>query len=140
MYISIGHLLTSSNYDDTEKKVTGGRNGFGAKLTNIFSKKFIIEIVDSKKKKKYIQEFSNNMSKIESPKITTYDGEIDYTQIIFEPDLKKFGLKSLDDGMVSLMAKRVYDTAGLSPKTVKVYLDEKKVAVDDFQQYISLYF
>ena len=79
MYISIGHLLTSSNYDDTEKKVTGGRNGFGAKLTNIFSKKFIIEIVDSKKKKKYVQEFSNNMSKIESPKITTYDGDIDYT-------------------------------------------------------------
>ena len=79
IYISIGHLLTSSNYDDTEKKVSGGRNGFGAKLTNIFSKKFTIEIVDSKKKKKYIQEFSNNMSKIESPKITTYDGDIDYT-------------------------------------------------------------
>jgi hypothetical protein len=46
--------------------------------------------------------------------------------------LKKFGLKSLDDGMVSLMAKRVYDTAGISPKTVKVYFDEKKVAIDDF--------
>ena len=27
-----GHLLTSSNYDDGEKKVTGGRNGYGAKL------------------------------------------------------------------------------------------------------------
>jgi DNA topoisomerase-2 len=125
MYISIGHLLTSSNYNDTEKKVTGGRNGFGAKLTNIFSKKFIIEIADSKRKKKYIQEFGNNMSKIESPKITTFDGDNDYTYIIFEPDLKKFGLKSIDDGMVSLMAKRVYDTAGITPKTVKVYLDEK---------------
>ena len=34
-----GHLLTSSNFDDSVKKVTGGRNGFGAKLTNIFSKK-----------------------------------------------------------------------------------------------------
>ena len=32
-----GHLLTSSNYDDSEKKVTGGRNGYGAKLANIFS-------------------------------------------------------------------------------------------------------
>ena len=35
-----GHMLTSSNYDDTIKKVTGGRNGYGAKLTNIFSKNF----------------------------------------------------------------------------------------------------
>ena len=35
-----GHLLTSSNYDDQQKKITGGRNGLGAKLTNIFSKKY----------------------------------------------------------------------------------------------------
>lgn len=30
-----GNLLTSSNYDDNEKKVTGGRNGYGAKVCNI---------------------------------------------------------------------------------------------------------
>lgn len=48
-----GHLLTSSNYDDSVKKVTGGRNGFGAKLTNIFSKKFTITTADSSNKKKY---------------------------------------------------------------------------------------
>jgi DNA topoisomerase-2 len=40
--------LTSSNYDDDEKKITGGRNGYGAKLTNIFSKKFTVESADSK--------------------------------------------------------------------------------------------
>jgi DNA topoisomerase-2 len=43
-----GHLLTSSNYDDTVKKVTGGRNGYGAKLANIFSKRFTIETADCK--------------------------------------------------------------------------------------------
>ena len=37
-----GHLLTGSNYDDDEKKVVGGRNGYGAKLANIFSRKFIV--------------------------------------------------------------------------------------------------
>ena len=49
-----GHLLTSSNYNDSVKKVTGGRNGFGAKLTNIFSKKFTITTADSSNRKKYI--------------------------------------------------------------------------------------
>ena len=44
-----GHLLTSSNYDDNEKKVTGGRNGYGAKLTNIYSTQFSIETSDGKK-------------------------------------------------------------------------------------------
>ncbi len=37
-----GHLLTGSNYDDDDKKVVGGRNGYGAKLANIFSHKFIV--------------------------------------------------------------------------------------------------
>ena len=31
-----GQLLTSSNYDKDEKKITGGKNGYGAKLANIF--------------------------------------------------------------------------------------------------------
>lgn len=38
-----GTLLTSSNYDDDEKKVTGGRNGYGAKLCNIFSTEFSVQ-------------------------------------------------------------------------------------------------
>lgn len=50
-----GHLLTSSNYDDNEKKTTGGRNGYGAKLTNIFSTEFIIETADGKRQLKYKQ-------------------------------------------------------------------------------------
>lgn len=43
-----GHLLTSSNYNDKEKKTTGGRNGYGAKLANIFSTEFIVETVRSR--------------------------------------------------------------------------------------------
>lgn len=50
-----GHLLTSSNYDDSMKKTTGGRNGYGAKLTNIFSTEFVIETADGKRQKKYKQ-------------------------------------------------------------------------------------
>lgn len=50
-----GHLLTSSNYNDNEKKTTGGRNGYGAKLTNIFSTEFIIETADGKRQLKYKQ-------------------------------------------------------------------------------------
>ena len=42
-------LLTSSNYDDNVKRLTAGRNGYGAKLTNIFSKHFIIDIVTNGK-------------------------------------------------------------------------------------------
>ncbi|GAB2234514.1 hypothetical protein Droror1_Dr00003769 [Drosera rotundifolia] len=50
-----GHLLTSSNYNDSVKKTTGGRNGYGAKLTNIFSTEFVIETADGKRQRKYKQ-------------------------------------------------------------------------------------
>lgn len=50
-----GHLLTSSNYNDAEKKTTGGRNGYGAKLANIFSTEFTIETADGKRLRRYKQ-------------------------------------------------------------------------------------
>lgn len=125
-----GHLLTSSNYDDKVKKVTGGRNGYGAKLTNIFSKKFIVETQDSKAKKHYIQEFAKNMSEIGAPKISgdlQGDGN-DFTKVTFEPDLKKFKMSCLDDDTVALLSKRVYDLAGCTRNDIKVHLNGKKIS------------
>ena len=40
-----GHLLTSSNYDQSKIKHVGGRNGYGAKLTNIFSTMFYLKLL-----------------------------------------------------------------------------------------------
>ena len=46
-----GTLLTSTNYDDSQKREWGGRNGYGAKLANIFSLEMTIETVDANRKK-----------------------------------------------------------------------------------------
>jgi len=50
-----GTLLTSSNYNDNEGRVTGGRNGFGAKLCNVFSTKFTVETSSKEYKQKFKQ-------------------------------------------------------------------------------------
>jgi len=50
-----GHLLTSSNFNDEERKVTGGRNGYGAKLCNVFSTKFTVETATKKYKRAFKQ-------------------------------------------------------------------------------------
>ena len=39
-----GHLLTSGNYDKAEEKIVGGKNGYGAKLVNVFSHEFKLEV------------------------------------------------------------------------------------------------
>ena len=133
-----GNLLTSSNYNDDIKKVTGGRNGYGAKLTNIYSKTFIVETADQNTKKKYYQKFYNNMLKYNEPEIEDYDKE-DYTCITFEPDLPRFGMTELDDDIIALFEKRVFDMAGITPKSVSVYLNNKKINVKNFQDYIKMY-
>ncbi|CDW84992.1 dna topoisomerase 2 [Stylonychia lemnae] len=140
LYKIFGHLLTSSNYDDSDKKVTGGRNGYGAKLANIFSKAFTVECASAKCGKKYKQVFENNLSTINSPDITTYEKSKSYTKITFEPDLKKFGMKKLEDDIVSLLAKRVYDLAGILPKSVKIQYNSKKIDFQSFEDYIKYYF
>jgi DNA topoisomerase-2 len=63
------NLLTSTNYNDSEERITGGTHGLGAKLSAIFSKKFIIEVWDKKRKLYYYQTYENNLSKISKPKI-----------------------------------------------------------------------
>mmetsp|Transcript_6300 Transcript_6300/g.15115 ORF Transcript_6300/g.15115 Transcript_6300/m.15115 type:complete len:1236 (-) Transcript_6300:176-3883(-) len=134
-----GHLLTSDNYDDDEQKVTGGRNGYGAKLTNIFSTKFSIECADGERGKKYKQTWTNNMQTKEKPNITKHSGK-DYTKVIFYPDLARFGMTKLEDDIVALMKKRVVDTAGSTSKKCQVYLNGTPVAVKEFKDYVNLYF
>jgi len=134
-----GHLLTSTNYDDTEKRTTGGRNGYGAKLTNIFSNFFSIATVDGKTKKKYYQEFKNNMGEKSVPIITDLKARTEtFTKIVFRPDLEKFGLENLTPDIVSLLTRRVYDIAGMHPK-IKIYFNDKKIESNTFKKYISLY-
>ncbi|KAM8795340.1 DNA topoisomerase 2-alpha [Eudromia elegans] len=132
-----GQLLTSSNYDDDEKKVTGGRNGYGAKLCNIFSTKFTVETACREYKKVFKQTWTDNMGKAGEMKLKYFDGE-DYTCITFQPDLSKFKMTILDKDIVALMSRRAYDIAG-STKDVKVFLNGKRLPVKGFRSYVDLY-
>ena len=131
-----GQLLTSSNYDDSEKKVTGGRNGYGAKLTNIYSNKFTVETSDGKKTFK--QTWTDNMGKAGEPKIKDATGK-QFTRITFRPDLKRFKMEKLDSDILSLFYRRAYDVAGTSGGGVKVTLNGTVLPVKDFKSYVNKY-
>lgn len=133
-----GHLLTSSNYDDNEKKVTGGRNGYGAKLCNIFSTEFILETADSDRGLKYVQKWENNMNICHPPKITSYKKGPSYTKVSFKPDLQRFGMESLDNDIVGVMRRRVFDING-SVRDINVYLNGKSLKIRNFKNYVELY-
>lgn len=133
-----GHLRTSTNYDKTEKKIVGGKNGFGFKLVLIWSTWGKVETVDHVRHLKYVQEFSDNLSVIKPPVITKYRGK-PYTTVTFKPDYKRLGEESLSSDMLALFKRRVYDIAAVTDKKVKVKFNGETLPIKHFQQYIDMY-
>lgn len=142
-----GHLLTGSNFDDDEKKTTGGRNGYGAKLANVFSSKFIVECVDTERGFFYTQTFSVNMTVKGTPTVKTCTAaqkkKGDYVKITFSPELSRFKMSALDSDTVALLSKRAYDMAGTMAsshgKKLSVTLNGKKLQVRSFQEYLKVF-
>jgi DNA topoisomerase II len=133
-----GELLTSTNYNQEEEKLWGGKNGYGAKLANIFSTEFIVETVDHRREKHFTQRFYDNMKKRDPAKIKAAK-KLPYTKITFTPDYNRFGLKKLTDDMYELFKKRAYDACATTDPTVSVYFNDIKLDVKDFEKYADLY-
>ena len=130
MQLQIAHALL---------QVTGGRNGYGAKLANIFSTEFVIETCDGSREKRYRQVFSKNMSKKGEPRITSCSAKDNWTSVEFKPDFAKFGMDGLDEDTIALMRKRTYDLSGVLGSGVKVYYNGQRLAIKNFQDYVNLY-
>jgi DNA topoisomerase II len=133
-----GHLRTSTNYDKTEKKIVGGKNGFGFKLVLIWSTWGRIETVDHTRGLKYIQEFKNNLDEICKPTISKCKGK-PYTKISFIPDYARLKLTGLDEHMISLFKRRVYDVAAITNRSVNVKYNSELVPIKNFQNYVDMY-
>lgn len=133
-----GHLRTSTNYDKTQKKIVGGKNGFGFKLVLIWSKWGRIETVDHTRGLKYIQEFHNNLETISPPQITKVSTK-PYTKVSFLPDYARLGVNGLSKDMISLIKKRVHDIAAITNKKLKVSYNGVPLQVKQFSQYVDLY-
>ncbi|KAF3766768.1 type II DNA topoisomerase [Cryphonectria parasitica EP155] len=132
-----GHLLAGSNFDDNEKKTVGGRNGYGAKLCNVFSTEFTLECQDSTNGKRYKTTWRNNMGKMDKPKITSNKSK-DFVRVTFKPDFAKFAMhEGIDDDTEAVMYRRVYDLAG-TVEGVKVHLNGEHLKVG-FKKYCEMY-
>ena len=134
-----GELLTSENYDDSVKRTTGGRNGYGAKLANIFSTKFMVETLDIASGKKYSQTWSNNMREKSLPSITSSAAKKGYAKFTFWPDFARFNMESLEQDMIDLFQKRAYDVCACTKSNISVFYNSKQLSVKTFEKYIDLY-
>lgn len=135
-----GELLTSTNYDKTEKKLVGGKNGYGVKLVNIFAKQLTVTIVDGKRQLKYVQSFQDNMTNIGKPLIKSCKTK-PFVEIEWVPDFERFGWSSakIPEGLLQVIQRRVFDLAMTVGKEVRVTWCDAVVKFRDLASYASWY-
>ncbi len=140
------HLLTSSNYDATEEKTVGGKNGYGAKLTNIYSHSFTVKTCDGKNL--YDQRFHTNMSVIDPPTVTpSPPTKKQFTEISVTPDLTRFfETNTIPQDMLDVLRTRVIDAAAIvAANGCKVYLGSEmngpltQIPINTFEKYVRLF-
>ncbi len=137
-----GHLLTGSNFDDSVAKATGGRNGYGAKLANIFSKSFVVEIWDPDRGVHYKQTWSDNMTVVGAPEISPLGPkEKSGTRVTFAPDLKRFSCKkqalSAEGDLLQVFRTRCFDVAACSEGLTVTFNGETMPS--SFEEYFRLF-
>jgi DNA topoisomerase-2 len=138
-----GHLLTSSNYDTKEEKIVGGKNGYGAKLVNIYSSKFTLETLHPSSGKIYKQAWRNNMSNCEKPEIKKTSSSKGYVSVTFCPDVSRFqgafDGANLTSDMEQVFHTRVLEIAAMAGKDVKVSYNNEEIKTNTFEKFVKLF-
>jgi len=130
-----GELLTSTNYNKDEKKLVGGKNGYGVKLVNIFAKSMTVHVQDAGRQLHYTQDFKDNMTKVSEPVLKAWKKKTSSVQIDWTPDFARFGMTNISADMQSLIERRVYDLAMTLGKDVKVSWNGTPVKCKNLTEY-----
>jgi DNA topoisomerase-2 len=130
-----GHLLTSSNYNDEEEggRITGGKNGFGAKLTNIYSRRFALQTQGGGKA--YSQVWRDNMSVAEAAQVKRGPAK-GLVAVEWDPDFGRFP-GGLSDDMLAVFQTRVMEIAACVG--CKVTWNGETVACNSFEKFVKLF-
>eukprot|EP00762_Andalucia_godoyi_P008192 ANDGO_07423.mRNA.1 DNA topoisomerase 2 len=108
--VVFAEFMSTSNFEDNTARVVGGRNGYGAKLANVFSSQFSVDLCDGTTA--YKQVWRSNMSEHTTPVLTPAEGgAAPSVYVTFIPDLARMGLEHITDDLVSLFFRRALDVS-----------------------------
>lgn len=133
-------LMSGENFKD-QREMVGGRNGLGAKIVNLLSKWFQIEIVNLDNGKKYKQTFKNNTYTVETPIIRDLASKDKRSSITISwmPDYERLGVSlPLECEIIQLFETRLYDAAACTKPNISVYFNDNKLGIKCMKDYIQL--
>ena len=119
--------------------IVGGRNGYGAKLTNIYSSDFSIVIKDHENKQTYTQKWSKNMTVCEPPKIKKHSGATSSVSVTFVPDWRRFGLSKMENAIYKIFQKRVWDANICTTPNCKVKFNGDVLPKQNLDTYAKMH-
>ena len=135
--VAFGVPLSGTNFDDAEERTTGGANGLGSKLTNIYSLEFEAEICDGRGTTVTFTWSDNMRQKPHEVAVKTRKvakSARSYTQITFRPDLKRFGLDALPAAFATVARRRLLDLAACAQ--LRVHFNGELLPVQSFEDYV----
>jgi DNA topoisomerase-2 len=143
----LSYSKTSTNYNDNKVRTIIGRNGFGAKLTNVYSTSLSIETYNENDKKIFRQRFLNNMGEREEPqfediskvraKLLKIDYDVGFTKITWKPDFKLFKVKGYSADMIDLFRKYACDAAMVSG--IPIIFNGERIRIKSLQDYAKMF-
>jgi DNA topoisomerase II len=132
---------SSSKFDDTKESLTGGMNGFGIKLANIWSSRFTVKTFHPGSRREFEQTWSNNMRDTEGPKTRVCGNKRGWVEVRFVPDFERIGIQlPLSPGVLAMLHARVFDACACTHARVRVQLDGRVVPIKGPAQYAALTF
>jgi len=135
--VFFGEMRSGTNYDDTEERKTSGRNGVGAKLTNVYSKFFRVYQADGKKS--FEQTYQNNARVKNEPLIKICKRK--FTEISFIPDYQYFDY-SFDQNLIDIIRYYAYEISCMTKLPVIFKLDKEilKIHIKNLTDFAKLHY
>jgi len=135
-----GEFMSGENFNDTGIRFTGGRNGIGAKATNVFSKSFEVTVDDPGTQQRFYQRWEENMAIKHNPEISALPPEVQLgsVRVTFKPDLPLFGLRKIDREHLLMMRSRAFDAAACTTSNVTVTFNGEALKVQSFQEFCKM--
>lgn len=123
-----------SNFDDTQKRRGAGRNGYGVKCTNTWSKEFTVEHNDGETNFK--QTWKNNMSVVHDP-VMKKKSRKPFTCVSFILDYERLHVTNIPE-VIDYLRSFVWHLCPVTDPKVSVSLDEIKLPIRNLKEYADI--
>ena len=130
-----GNLLTSSNYD--QRRRGAGTNGIGAKATNVFSQKFMVDISSKPQQLRYHKKWYHNMRQIMPPRIESCMVAASQVTVSYVMDFARFGYSFYPLEAFQLAARACADVSFTCK--IPVRFNDILFNAGNIQSYLGLY-